>query len=843
MHSSRENRGPLLVFLLAILIATLSISGCAGVASAPVSPAAGTSQLTVTPSSISLSNTVGTTVSQSVSATNGGSASLNVSQVNIAGTGFSMSGLTPPFALTAGQSQNFTVMFDATTPSTVSGTLTIMTNASASPVIVPLHGTGAAATSPVSSVTISPAAVSAAIGGAVQFAATVQGTTTNTAVTWTATRGTITSAGAYTAPASTGTDTVTATSVADTTKSASAAVTVTSAASVVTSVTVSPGSTSTTTGGTLQFTAAVQGTVTNTAVTWKAALGSISAGGVYTAPSSPGTDTITATSEADTTKSGTATVIVSVPPPTGALPAFPGAQGGGATTAGGRGGQVIEVTNLNDTGTGSLRACATASGPRTCVFRVAGVIHPATMMAIRDPFLTIAGQTAPGGGITIAGDAIGVASIFFITTNDVVIRYLTCSIGLGSGHSPGPSSGAGCFELASGNNQQNVVLDHLTLRWWDDKPYLMLSNSGFSPITNTVVQWSLMYEPNNGHPVGPMTDDTGGFANQDTNDDFHHNMFVNISHRLPLYNTKSGRWVNNIVYNWDFYALLTQGGVQLDIINNKYVAGNLNSGNTNHEFDFNNGQSSDDAAAVMPGPPSPYLSGNVGPNQSNPAGDQTLMTSQGSEAGDGGGAVPSSWFRSSPMANQTFPINADPEANLDSVVLPIVGNSQMVDCNGNWVNRRDSVDTRIITQYQNNTAGGYFTVADATHSIPTIAAGTPCTESLSDGIPDQWKTAQGLSTTDPNLYNEVAPNGYTYLENYMNGPAGSASLKSNAKGWTWAAAHPAPNAAATPSRSTRAGAGEAVPATPRSTRAAGTTATSVGIRPAEENPSTGGGHF
>ena len=1196
------------MFLLAILIATLSISGCAGVVGAPASPSASPAPaaaalLTVTPSSISLSNTVGTSVSQSVTAANSGTASLNVSQVSIAGTGFSMSGLTPPLGLSPGQSQKFNVMFDASTAGSVSGTLTIMSSASATPVVVPLHGTGAAAAPLVSSVTISPSTASAIVGSTLPFSATVQGTTSSTAVTWTATRGTITTGGVYTAPATTGADTVTATSVADTTKSASAAITVIAAPStpvvtsvtispasasavtgatvqfsasvqgtvadktvtwtaalgiittaglytapasagtdtvtatshadatksaaapvtvtappvvtsvsvspspastitsgtvqfsatvagtvtnksvtwkaalgtittgglytapatastdtvtatsvadttksasstvtvsvpvvnsvsvspstassitggtvqftatvagtitnksvtwkaalgtittaglytapatastdtvtatsvadttksasstvtvsvpvvnsvtvapstasvitsgtvhfsatvagtvtnksvtwkaalgtittgglytapatagtdtvtatsvadttksatatvtvstpvvnsltvapstasvitsgtvqfsatvagtvtnksvtwkaalgtittaglytapatagtdtvtatsvadatksatatvtvstpVVTSVSVSPSSTSITTSGALQFTATVAGTVTNKSVTWTAALGSISAAGVYTAPSSPGTDTVTATSQADTTKSGTATVTVSAPQNNGALPAFPGAQGGGATAVGGRGGQVYEVTNLNDTGTGSLRDCATASGPRTCVFRVAGVIHPATMMAIHDSDLTIAGQTAPGGGITLAGDAIGIAPIFFITASDVVIRYLTCSIGLGSGHSPGSSSGASCFELASGNNQQNVVLDHLTMRWWDNKPYVMLSNGGFSPITNTVVQWSLMYEPNADHQVGPMTDDTGGFANGDTNDDFHHNMLVNIGHRLPLYNTKSGRWVNNVVYNWVFYALLTQGGVKLDIINNKYVAGNLNVGNNNHEFDFNNSQSTDDPDGSMPGPPSPYVSGNVGPNQSNPAGDQTLMTSQGSEAGDGGGTVPSSWFRSSPMANQTFPINADAEANLDSVVLPIVGNSQMVDCNGNWVNRRDSVDTRIITQYQNNSAGGFFTVADATHSIPPLAAGTPCTESLNDGIPDQWKTAQGLSTTDPNLYNEVAPNGYTYLENYMNGPAGSASLKANAKGWSWAATRP-----------------------------------------------------
>jgi hypothetical protein len=136
--------------------------------------------------------------------------------------------------------------------------------------------------------------------------------------------------------------------------------------------------------------------------------------------------------------------------------------------------------------------------------------------------------------------------------------------------------------------------------------------------------------------------------------------------------------------------------------------------------------------------------------------------------------VPLSATAASPSSTPTppapsVPIVADPESNLDSVLLPTVGNSQVIDCNGNWVNRRDSVDVRIITQYQDNSPGGYFTTADSTHSNPSVAAGTACTESLHDGIPDQWKSAQGPSATDPNLYKTTAPNGYTYLENYING--------------------------------------------------------------------------
>jgi len=616
----------------------------------------------------------------------------------------------------------------------------------------------------VTAVTISPTTANILTLATQQFTAAVQGNVADKSVTWSASGGSVSPAGVFTGGASAGTITVTATSNADKTKSASA--TVTLGLPTITSISISPASTSVTTGGKATFAATVKGTATDTSVTWSAAKGSISSAGAYVAPTSATTDTITATSNADHSKTATASVTVNAPTQTSANgAAFPGAQGGGAAATGGRGGNVIEVTNLNDSGTGSLRACVQASGPRTCVFRVGGIIHPKSQMRANSGNLTIAGQTAPGGGIVLQGDKMDVDTMLFLTGSDTIVRYLTCSVGNGGGHSPGPSSGATCIELASGNNQHNVIFDHISFRWWDNKPYLVMSNQGFSPITKTTMQWSMFYEPNAGHVVGPMTDDTGGFADGDTDNDFHHNILVNIGHRLPMYNTRSGRWVNNIVYNWQFYALLTEGGVHMDIIGNRYIPANLNSGNTNHEFDFNNAQNSDDPDGSNPGPPSIYLKGNIGPHQSDPNGSQTVMTSQGDEGGDNGKAVPSGWFRSSPMGGEAFPIEADDEGDLDSVMLGTVGNSRGVDCNGNWFNRRDSNDSRIISQYQNRGNGTFFTSA----SQPSVSGGTACTESLHDGIPDQWKSANGLSTTDPSLYKQMAPNGYTYLENYMNG--------------------------------------------------------------------------
>src|SRR5277367_810949 len=100
------------------------------------------------------------------------------------------------------------------------------------------------------------------------------------------------------------------------------------------------------------------------------------------------------------------------------IAAFPGAQGGGAPAAGGRGGVVFEVTNLNDSGTGSLRACIDALGPRTCLFRISGLITFLSRAQISNPYITIAGQTAPGGPIAIGGPK-QVGEQIFVSTHDV----------------------------------------------------------------------------------------------------------------------------------------------------------------------------------------------------------------------------------------------------------------------------------------------------------------------------------------------------------------------------------------------------------------------------------------
>jgi Abnormal spindle-like microcephaly-assoc'd, ASPM-SPD-2-Hydin len=857
-----------LVLLVCVAVATaFGISGCAGMAEP-------SSSLSVAPTTMSVSAKVGTLTTQAAHVTNVGTTPVSVSQVVVTGAGFSVAGLTTPVTLSPNQTQSFTVKFSPATAGSVNGSLAIMTDLQHRPVLLSLHATAATASPAVASVSVTPAAATPTAGAKVQFSAAVQGTTSNDAVSWTATTGTITPAGLYTAPTAASTGTVTATSMADPTKSASAVVTVSAASPsgnppsnpsgpAVTSVTVSPATASSVTSGTLSFTASVQGSTTNKAVTWKATLGTITAAGAYTAPAKAGTDTVTAVSVADTTKSAVATVAVTAPnnqpsvtgvtvTPTltsvtasGTLqfsatvqgtvtdksvswkavsgsitsagvytapskagsdtvtatsnadatksasaaitvsapssnpsspsssqtttcgsagcPAFPEAEGSAAGATGGRGGVVIEVTNLNDSGTGSLRSCVEASGPRTCVFRVGGVINVSGDLRIGNPYLTVAGQTAPGGGIKLAGTG----GIMWVNTHDVVIRYLSYD-----GNSPnnGPAVGSVAFDAGSGNTY-NVIFDHISGFHVSNKQLIVLANDA-GPVKDVTFQWNMTYQPDANHPVGPMADATTWPAAQVTNIDYHHNFFADTSHRLPLFNVKSGRWVNNIVYNWNYYGGLWQGATTPDIIGNKYVAGNMNVGDNDghpHPLEFTSVQSTDDTSQSMGGAPSVYLQGNIGPQLSDPNGDQTVLTAQ--VPGEGmseNGSVSSGWFRGGPLPSATFPIVADSATGLDAKLIPLVGNSQQLNCDGTWSSRRQAEDAAMIAEYQNRTPGSLWS-APSGYSTAAVANGTACTESMHDGIPDQWKSKYNLNLSDATLHNKTAPNGYTYLENYLNG--------------------------------------------------------------------------
>ena len=176
-----------------------------------------------------------------------------------------------------------------------------------------------------------------------------------------------------------------------------------------------------------------------------------------------------------------------------ALPAFPGAEGFGANTIGGRGGVVYEVTNTNDSGVGSLRSCVEETGPRICVFKVGGLISLNSSLVIKNPYITIAGQTAPGGGITLRnGVSGGEFETLSVQTHDVIIRYITSR--------PGPGGMNHAIVIArNGIPIYNIIIDHSSFSWATDEVLTTWYRT-----YDITIQWNIISEGLNcsTHPKG-----------------------------------------------------------------------------------------------------------------------------------------------------------------------------------------------------------------------------------------------------------------------------------------------------------------------------------------------------
>lgn len=246
------------------------------------------------------------------------------------------------------------------------------------------------------------------------------------------------------------------------------------------------------------------------------------------------------------------------------IPAFPGAEGGGAHTMGGRGGRVIVVTNLNDDGPGSLRWACEQGGARIIVFNVAGIIHLKTPLSVRAPYVSIEGQTAPGDGVCIAGES------FWVDTHDVVIRYMRFRRG---------ETYVGRRDDAIGGNPVgNIMIDHVSASWGLDENMSMYrhmfdpqdgSKEQKLPTANITTQNCIYSESLDywNHAFGSTT---GG-----ENSAMLRNLWADNAGRNPsvgengVYN-----FINNVVFNWNHRSM--DGGdytTNYNIINNYFKPG------------------------------------------------------------------------------------------------------------------------------------------------------------------------------------------------------------------------------------------------------------------------------
>lgn len=433
--------------------------------------------------------------------------------------------------------------------------------------------------------------------------------------------------------------------------------------------------------------------------------------------------------------------------------AFPTAEGFGRFAQGGRGGAVFIVSNLNDSGAGSLRACAEATGPRTCVFSVSGEIRTQSRIRVRSGNLTIAGQTAPGGGVVLTNrGTANLDSPLDIQANHVIVRHLRIR--------PGPSAQTSDNVDAILIDGENIIIDHASFSWGTDETFNIVGSGGSSAggavpnSRNITVQWSMIYESlrNSTHSSSNHSRSTYlGYGAQDIS--FHHNLIAHSQRRNPNLGTVGQvDWVNNVVYNAQQYfgelynrhgtsnvnwigSVAQVGPDTLKRRDRNAVNIFLNDGVATHRL---------------------YVKDNLDMNRTTAAQDQRLIVD------------PKDWGYIKPSPVGTGQLSLSPA----SISTPQQAYKDVLSFAGATKPSRDAADARVATEVRSCT-GGIIDDPSERGGWPVLANGAAPADADRDGMADAWESARGLSPSNAADRNaDRNGDGYTNLEEYLNELAG-----------------------------------------------------------------------
>lgn len=449
----------------------------------------------------------------------------------------------------------------------------------------------------------------------------------------------------------------------------------------------------------------------------------------------------------------------------GAALAFPGAEGGGMYTTGGRGGRIIHVTNLNDSGTGSLRAAVEASGPRIVVFDVAGIIELSSKLRIRNGDLTIAGQTAPGDGICIKNYAT------VVEADNVIIRFVRFRLG-----DQGANADDG-EDAIWGRRQKDIIIDHCSMSWSIDECASFYGNSNFT------MQWCILTESLRHSVHGKGNHGYGGIWGGE-NASFHHNLLANHDSRNPrfdhpeIYENPSDPdrrgnvdYRNNAVYNWGSNSTYGGEGGHFNMVGNYYRQGPA-SRDRAYFIDANGIYTSN---GTDYGYPYLYMDGNhyvQYPDMT--AGDGVYWHDHGTNIPPDASRLLSSLLPISGPDGQTVYTTTHSAQDAFALICETGGASLV----------RDEVDDRACFDAQSGTAsypdggngseGGIVDTPSAVGGWPEYSADTENeandkTDTDGDGIPDWFEEKFGLDTeSDDSKAMTVDVKGrYTNIEMYL----------------------------------------------------------------------------
>ncbi|MFC4113369.1 Ig-like domain-containing protein [Nonomuraea zeae] len=402
------------------------------------------------------------------------------------------------------------------------------------------------------------------------------------------------------------------------------------------------------------------------------------------------------------------------------IPAFPGAEGAGMYTTGGRGGAVYEVTTLDDSGPGSLRE-AVAKSDGTVVFRVAGNIRIKGGLDITGSNLTIAGQTAPGHGVTVIGNETQIKG------DNIILRHLRFRGGdeLGTG-----------IDTFSARGVRDIIIDHCSFSWGVDECFSVYGN------TNVTVQWCLISEglTNSVHDKGRHG--MGGLWGGDTIT-YHHNLLVHQNARNPRFSFTEGMDMvvdhrNNVIYNHGItscYGGEWSNGVNM--VGNYYKPGPNTLPPIAKEI-------------LAPGRFGQWhVSGNEVEGHPDVTADNTLGITF-------------------PIGGITLLPKPVEFENGITEQTPQQAYATVLEQAGAILPRRDAIDARLVHEVRTGTGRHINSQKDVGGFLPLPTEVTAPADSDHDGMPDEWETAQGLNPESADDAKTVGGDGYTNLERYLN---------------------------------------------------------------------------